>query len=900
MIFFRFLTNGVKKMYKIIIFVFCFSNFVFAQNPFNSEETINSIIGDLSFQRKFGESPNFDSPEDLRIATHLNFVIDSLSRKEPISLKRQELLSHLKDYVNQGIFPRNYDLDKRNPCFIDSEGKICAVGYLVEKTVGREIAEQLNKKFKYSYIYEMESEILENWIKESGFTKREIAMIQPSYGPLYLSPPMKYKPGNALEIEKNRGYFLAQGQIYSPAKSVSFWYKHNENIEGQEATIFNLTYKDKESNENKLKIILFWEEEIQKVKFVLENSKEKVIVFYDRKIKIGEWYNFIGSINEEESDLEFYVNGLLANKKSIDLEDFFIDDKVKGENRYYLREENRKIATIKIGKTGDKNNWSGIIDEFSLWQKTLSPDTVNYLFNHGIESYYFDVLIYYNFNSCLKNKWVRNSAYFGAQKGIIAAHSGFHGELRNKAKLVKSEVPIILPEIDGGFTGEQLFDFCCEDFKYKAYLEESIWSTITHKKLNYLDYLPDEDLIVTWNSNYKIEFWESKTEQVVDEIDFSSLLEKTQPSLRVRNKVSLDLHKINKDKFLIATIWYDSTKFNVKKHLEVVYSVWQRGKNEPTKYLQLPDNFRFTRIGIVQNYFTLINNNYFALINRDDFLIFRISDWKLIKSFNTKNEIAIKKFVLSLKPNDEFKTIRNSIYNINTLNNFTSKINVKFEPNKKKKNIKIKIFDAITGEKKQVILFPFSQKVMRHWHNPQNNILYFTTWSQIDDTTGNYNHKYLNHFVGIDLNNADMLFQRIEEKGFAFTEPLSDFSKFVILVEDEIKIVDSFSGEIIHKSEIELFHNAKIFNDRFVVGTKESKIESPYRFSKVFLDLVIYDLKKSKITKTINQFYYKGNLSYNHFISNGIDKLEINCNNSVQILNLETLKFETKLSIDCE
>ncbi len=97
--------------------------------------------------------------------------------------KRNRLLDYLKNYYTAGNFPANNDYPyERKPCFIDREGNICAVGYLVAQSAGREIAEEINSKFQYAAIYEMESDKLKSWIASSGFSKKEIAMIQPSYG----------------------------------------------------------------------------------------------------------------------------------------------------------------------------------------------------------------------------------------------------------------------------------------------------------------------------------------------------------------------------------------------------------------------------------------------------------------------------------------------------------------------------------------------------------------------------------------------------------------------------------------------------------------------------------------------------------------------------------------------
>lgn len=151
-------------------------------------QEVNSVLGDASFVSKYGEAPDETTDEDLRISTHLEFVENLLRAKNTAGLteeqkaKRSRMLDLLHQYRTIGIFPRNYDHKERTPCFIDKDGRICAVGYLVEKTAGREVAETINKDFKYAEIMEMNSQLLDDWITRSGLTKEECAMIQPGYG----------------------------------------------------------------------------------------------------------------------------------------------------------------------------------------------------------------------------------------------------------------------------------------------------------------------------------------------------------------------------------------------------------------------------------------------------------------------------------------------------------------------------------------------------------------------------------------------------------------------------------------------------------------------------------------------------------------------------------------------
>ncbi len=151
-------------------------------------QPVNAVIGDESFLETFGRRPDLQTSETLRIETHLAYVEQKLRSRNvahlPMHLqkKRQQLLKLLQQYRNTGRFPKNHGYpEERRPCFMDREGAICAVGYLIEQTAGREVAERINTRHQYDYIQDMDMPEVKEWIRQSGLTEEECAMIQPSY-----------------------------------------------------------------------------------------------------------------------------------------------------------------------------------------------------------------------------------------------------------------------------------------------------------------------------------------------------------------------------------------------------------------------------------------------------------------------------------------------------------------------------------------------------------------------------------------------------------------------------------------------------------------------------------------------------------------------------------------------
>lgn len=150
--------------------------------------TINAVLGDQSFIETYGFAPNTDTDDNLRIRTHLEFVEAKLRKVSTENLaptagrNRAELLDRLHAYWTANKFPSpSIQYEGRKPCFIDSDGTICAVGYLIEMASGRPVAEFINSKYQFEYLLEMNDPLIDNWASEHGFSLDELAQIQPTY-----------------------------------------------------------------------------------------------------------------------------------------------------------------------------------------------------------------------------------------------------------------------------------------------------------------------------------------------------------------------------------------------------------------------------------------------------------------------------------------------------------------------------------------------------------------------------------------------------------------------------------------------------------------------------------------------------------------------------------------------
>jgi hypothetical protein len=177
-------------------------------SPSNTVRPVNSVIGNESFRATFGTAPSRNTPERLRLQTHLAYV-EALLRSRPRpslspdqKTRRSAMLDALRQYWMTGQFPRNTEVSGRSPVFIDEQGRLCAVGHLVAVSAGRHLAERIDSRYHLADVREIEMPVLDQWARRHGFTRRELAMIQPMYdGCCVVGPaPKEEEKPSAVEI----------------------------------------------------------------------------------------------------------------------------------------------------------------------------------------------------------------------------------------------------------------------------------------------------------------------------------------------------------------------------------------------------------------------------------------------------------------------------------------------------------------------------------------------------------------------------------------------------------------------------------------------------------------------------------------------------------------------------
>ena len=162
-----------------------------------SIESVNAVLGDISYEEKFGVLPNDKSNEIVRIQTHLEYVQNYLRANTPEGFTESALKNRLAIIDILSVYRKNEQFPSltapfpsRQPCFIDDRGVYCAVGYLIKETAGAEVAQGINTRHRFEYLLDMNDPVIDVWAENNGFTLTELAMIQPTYDGWYTPQPV--------------------------------------------------------------------------------------------------------------------------------------------------------------------------------------------------------------------------------------------------------------------------------------------------------------------------------------------------------------------------------------------------------------------------------------------------------------------------------------------------------------------------------------------------------------------------------------------------------------------------------------------------------------------------------------------------------------------------------------
>lgn len=132
-----------------------------------------------SLTELFGDFSELNTEKNDRISTQLADIEQVLRVHTTSHLSdaqrtnRRYLLDLLSLYQMMGAYPRDYDRqDAEALAYVDPDGRFCAVGFLVDRTAGREMAMRVCNR-------EVSTSELNAWLETYGIEHSEIALLHP-------------------------------------------------------------------------------------------------------------------------------------------------------------------------------------------------------------------------------------------------------------------------------------------------------------------------------------------------------------------------------------------------------------------------------------------------------------------------------------------------------------------------------------------------------------------------------------------------------------------------------------------------------------------------------------------------------------------------------------------------
>ena len=169
------------------------------------------------------------------VQAHFQAVLWLLRQRRPPGLDpaqkkvRALLLDELEAYAARGTFPKNTHFpDERRPTFIDEDGTRCAVAHLLELSGEGPLALSVRDRMNFAPVTEIvEDSRFVAWLGAAGFTREEVALVQPSYCAerrtecVCFNQPDWYKGASLVTYQrKGWGYEITEVHTATPGVAV--------------------------------------------------------------------------------------------------------------------------------------------------------------------------------------------------------------------------------------------------------------------------------------------------------------------------------------------------------------------------------------------------------------------------------------------------------------------------------------------------------------------------------------------------------------------------------------------------------------------------------------------------------------------------------------------------------
>jgi hypothetical protein len=158
---------------------------IYAQKTLEVLTDVNENWNTLEWQTQSTIAQDADHEEKIKV--HLYETVRYLKSQNTSVLtptqitNRANAINKLKAYALEGNFPQNEHAPYKTPIFIDNYNTHCAVGYLMQQSGAKKLAQTISTNENLAYVEDIMTNGVAEWAEKNGFTMDELALIQPTY-----------------------------------------------------------------------------------------------------------------------------------------------------------------------------------------------------------------------------------------------------------------------------------------------------------------------------------------------------------------------------------------------------------------------------------------------------------------------------------------------------------------------------------------------------------------------------------------------------------------------------------------------------------------------------------------------------------------------------------------------
>jgi hypothetical protein len=127
---------------------------------------------------------HFSQPPAAKPGLRVDVVVDRATVRAALARRREDNLAAFRAYQRKGVFPSNLYRNEKLNVWRDEDGHLCAAATMIDQSGEHELVQRVADQNNFIRLADVTDGPVMDWMLTSGFTQREIAMIQEPFMPV--------------------------------------------------------------------------------------------------------------------------------------------------------------------------------------------------------------------------------------------------------------------------------------------------------------------------------------------------------------------------------------------------------------------------------------------------------------------------------------------------------------------------------------------------------------------------------------------------------------------------------------------------------------------------------------------------------------------------------------------